>query len=186
MWPRSTTPAMCGRAPGSSTRRGYSAAPASGSASSRRSAPSASTGRTASTAPTCWAGRPPAGSCTSSLAISSELEPRALRGMTFTAKTLRETCYEASSDGVGVARPSRRGGGAGWGAGAPVAAFAQDRVHQLAADPAADARVRGGGVDVQQGARGLRSEEHTSDSSHLVISYAVFCLKKKKNKNRRV
>src|SRR2546426_2553389 len=27
---------------------------------------------------------------------------------------------------------------------------------------------------------GLRSEEHTSDSSHLVISYAVFCLKKKK------
>src|SRR5258705_8926892 len=28
-----------------------------------------------------------------------------------------------------------------------------------------------------------RSEEHTSDSSHLGISYAVFCLKKKKNKN---
>src|SRR5947199_5955644 len=28
-----------------------------------------------------------------------------------------------------------------------------------------------------------RSEEHTSDSSHLGISYAVFCLKKKK-KNR--
>src|SRR2546426_7419879 len=27
-----------------------------------------------------------------------------------------------------------------------------------------------------------RSEEHTSDSSHLVISYAVFCLKKKKNR----
>src|SRR5205814_8415936 len=25
-----------------------------------------------------------------------------------------------------------------------------------------------------------RSEEHTSDSSHLGISYAVFCLKKKK------
>src|SRR5688500_19123736 len=25
----------------------------------------------------------------------------------------------------------------------------------------------------------VRSEEHTSDSSHLVISYAVFCLKKK-------
>src|SRR5256885_9623200 len=25
-----------------------------------------------------------------------------------------------------------------------------------------------------------RSEEHTSESSHLVISYAVFCLKKKK------
>src|SRR5256885_1927818 len=27
-----------------------------------------------------------------------------------------------------------------------------------------------------------RSEEHTSELSHLVISYAVFCLKKKKNK----
>src|SRR2546426_7399570 len=27
---------------------------------------------------------------------------------------------------------------------------------------------------------GVRSEEHTSNSSHLVISYAVFCLKKKK------
>src|SRR2546426_9351902 len=27
---------------------------------------------------------------------------------------------------------------------------------------------------------GDRSEEHTSNSSHLVISYAVFCLKKKK------
>src|SRR5438132_5213330 len=30
-----------------------------------------------------------------------------------------------------------------------------------------------------------RSEEHTSDSSHTVISYAVFCLKKKKKKIRR-
>src|SRR2546427_10043755 len=28
----------------------------------------------------------------------------------------------------------------------------------------------------------LRSEEHTSDSSHSQISYAVFCLKKKKNR----
>src|SRR5437899_10081424 len=27
-----------------------------------------------------------------------------------------------------------------------------------------------------------RSEEHTSDSSHLGISYAVFCLKKKKKR----
>src|ERR1022692_541894 len=26
----------------------------------------------------------------------------------------------------------------------------------------------------------MRSEEHTSEPSHLVISYAVFCLKKKK------
>src|SRR5260221_5245919 len=31
------------------------------------------------------------------------------------------------------------------------------------------------------GAVHKRSEEHTSDSSHTVISYAVFCLKKKKN-----
>src|SRR5438034_8712745 len=29
-----------------------------------------------------------------------------------------------------------------------------------------------------------RSEEHTSDSSHTVISYAVFCLKKKNIHNR--
>src|SRR5690606_41723199 len=29
---------------------------------------------------------------------------------------------------------------------------------------------------------GKRSEEHTSDSSHVKISYAVFCLKKKKKK----
>src|SRR5204863_824860 len=57
--------------------------------------------------------------------------------------------------GVGVARPSRRGGGAGWGAGASVATLAQDRVHQLAADPAADPGVRDRGVDVQQGGPGL-------------------------------
>src|SRR3989475_2732866 len=31
----------------------------------------------------------------------------------------------------------------------------------------------------------LRSEEHTSDSSHSQISYAVFCLKKKKKKAKR-
>src|SRR5690606_41662460 len=29
----------------------------------------------------------------------------------------------------------------------------------------------------------VRSEEHTSELSHVKISYAVFCLKKKKNKN---
>src|SRR5438034_8468053 len=33
----------------------------------------------------------------------------------------------------------------------------------------------GGGIDVPP-----RSEEHTSNSSHTVISYAVICLKKKK------
>src|SRR5438034_4211709 len=31
-----------------------------------------------------------------------------------------------------------------------------------------------------------RSEEHTSNSSHTVISYAVFCLKKKKNNKTRI
>src|SRR5438552_8206824 len=29
----------------------------------------------------------------------------------------------------------------------------------------------------------LRSEEHTSEPSHQIISYAVFCLKKKKKQN---
>src|SRR5690348_17715375 len=41
--------------------------------------------------------------------------------------------------------------------------------------------------DVQPGARGAaglpRSEEHTSNSSHPSISYAVFCLKKKTKKH---
>src|SRR5205809_5851783 len=31
-----------------------------------------------------------------------------------------------------------------------------------------------------------RSEEHTSDSSHGYISYAVFCLKKKKKNNKEI
>ena len=31
-----------------------------------------------------------------------------------------------------------------------------------------------------------RSEEHTSELSHTVISYAVFCLKKKKQKNKKI
>src|SRR5256885_6041727 len=39
----------------------------------------------------------------------------------------------------------------------------------------------GQGRDLAQlGAIRARSEEHTSEPSHLVISYAVFCLKKKK------
>src|SRR5256885_3203690 len=43
-----------------------------------------------------------------------------------------------------------------------------------------------GGVPVAMTSPGrsvmmLRSEEHTSEPSHLVISYAVFCLKKKTN-----
>src|SRR3546814_1008646 len=39
----------------------------------------------------------------------------------------------------------------------------------------------------RQGARGTRSEEHTSELQSLMrISYAVFCLKKKKTSNLRI
>src|SRR2546426_5771946 len=38
--------------------------------------------------------------------------------------------------------------------------------------------------DATSAALCMRSEEHTSESSHLVISYAVFCLKKKKKSPR--
>src|SRR5256885_11407631 len=34
-------------------------------------------------------------------------------------------------------------------------------------------------IPLQRPSRRVRSEEHTSELSHLVISYAVFCLKKK-------
>src|SRR5205814_7159958 len=45
------------------------------------------------------------------------------------------------------------------------------------------ARVVGSTRRCRRGVEGeTRSEEHTSDSSHLGISYAVFCLKKKKKK----
>src|SRR2546430_4308159 len=42
--------------------------------------------------------------------------------------------------------------------------------------------VVGGLVEQQRVRRPERSEEHTLNSSHSQISYAVFCLKKKKNK----
>src|SRR2546430_13623660 len=54
----------------------------------------------------------------------------------------------------------------------------------------ADGRQAGGGrhqaredllPQPRAGAGGERSEEHTSNSSHSQISYAVFCLKKKKH-----
>ena len=35
------------------------------------------------------------------------------------------------------------------------------------------------------GSKTGRSEEHTSELSHTVISYAVFCLKKKKKRNKK-
>src|SRR5690606_40642162 len=46
--------------------------------------------------------------------------------------------------------------------------------------PFHDARGRGGRDDLASG-REQRSEEHTSELSHVKISYAVFCLKKKKS-----
>src|SRR5947208_4567489 len=55
----------------------------------------------------------------------------------------------------------------------PIAATVQE----AAAPAPRSGRPSGGGG----GGRG-RSEEHTSDSSHQIISYAVFCLKKKKKK----
>src|SRR5436189_4616477 len=39
--------------------------------------------------------------------------------------------------------------------------------------------VGGEKEELVQPARAVRSEEHTSNSSHRCISYAVFCLKKK-------
>src|SRR3989454_2763232 len=45
----------------------------------------------------------------------------------------------------------------------------------VAVSTAADSRLQG---LVLPPAAPARSEEHTSESSHLVISYAVFCLKK--------
>src|SRR2546426_6372135 len=51
-------------------------------------------------------------------------------------------------------------------------------------DAPADLRHR---VALAGGARASRDRKSTRlNSSHLVISYAVFCLKKKKNKNRQV
>src|SRR2546422_5604825 len=41
------------------------------------------------------------------------------------------------------------------------------------------------GTQPQGGVLSLRSEEHTLNSSHGYISYAVFCLKKKKNDKMR-
>src|SRR3712207_8271129 len=53
------------------------------------------------------------------------------------------------------------------------------RVHEVADDDVAP-------VDrLVLGEPRVRSEEHTSDSSHANISYAVFCLKKKKTSGHR-
>src|SRR3546814_7970633 len=59
------------------------------------------------------------------------------------------------------------------------------------AEQQSDRARRHDGADVHPVADGvctvLRSEEHTSELQSLMrISYAVFCLKKKKNKNRQI
>src|SRR5256885_6014301 len=60
------------------------------------------------------------------------------------------------------------------------------RSHQLHARPAhPGARLRGGRAAVRREARDDADRKSTRlNSSHLVISYAVFCLKKKKKKQK--
>src|SRR5690606_39656650 len=54
-------------------------------------------------------------------------------------------------------------------------------VHALTLDRFAQPQhlIPGGGIGPALFVKESRSEEHTSDSSHVKISYAVFCLKKK-------
>src|SRR2546427_6957797 len=60
------------------------------------------------------------------------------------------------------------------------------RVQGTGFSPCFSCSIKRGNVKRQQSAQHMlvtqqaRSEEHTSDSSHSQISYAVFCLKKKK------
>src|SRR5204862_4324034 len=74
-----------------------------------------------------------------------------------------------------------------------VAVQTQDRCHEAIPANEGARRTRTGveikfRTHVRDGENGFvatvlrlnRSEEHTSDSSHVEISYAVFCLKKKK------
>src|SRR5207244_13653603 len=77
----------------------------------------------------------------------------------------RRRTDRARSFGAGKARGPAR---------ASVAQRARPR-HRVARGSHQSRKARNG-RDFAQG----RSEEHTSDSSHQIISYAVFCLKKKK------
>src|SRR2546426_9068958 len=74
----------------------------------------------------------------------------------------------------------------------PYTTLFRSRVHPAGrgghgADPATGDRTAHRVVEcttsetARYSSRLVRSEEHTLNSSHLVISYAVFCLKKKKN-----
>src|SRR2546427_5038565 len=57
---------------------------------------------------------------------------------------------------------------------------AQDVAIQILREVRPDLYERHPRSELERLALFLRSEEHTSDSSHSQISYAVFCLKKKK------
>src|SRR5690625_6730321 len=60
------------------------------------------------------------------------------------------------------------------------------QTHLISADQLVDLLIRHNAhlfFDVTQRKDGHRSEEHTSNSSHVAISYAVFCLKKKNMTN---
>src|SRR2546422_7983467 len=60
---------------------------------------------------------------------------------------------------------------------------AYDRIYHATEKPSSYRNLgKKEGEEVSEGAV-LRSEEHTSESSHGYISYAVFCLKKKKKEN---
>src|SRR2546426_2646011 len=61
--------------------------------------------------------------------------------------------------------------------------LASDRLDAPAGTERCDEPHPGGGWGRCRRAGPGRSEEHTSELHHLVISYAVFCLKKKKKKN---
>src|ERR1022692_5206026 len=67
-----------------------------------------------------------------------------------------------------------------------LAAFAVTQFHDGQANRVRTARRSGGKHAMRPivGRRCTRSEEHTSELCHLVISYAVFCLKKKKKRVR--
>src|SRR5438034_5489537 len=71
--------------------------------------------------------------------------------------------------------------GQGWHSGATLGVFSAGAGAARGLKLDADKTVHALGIAGTQAAGLMRSEEHTSESSHTVISYAVFCLKKKKN-----
>src|SRR2546429_3022301 len=76
-------------------------------------------------------------------------------------------------------RCRRRKPGEGRGQAVNLSAFVIHEDEDIGAERPRGRREREHGLE----AWAARSEEHTSDSSHGYISYAVFCLKKKKQTN---